>query len=425
VKNQRHASNAAPPVGSMLMAIYFLVALLAAPLLAVSVAGAQELNLSSGVTDRVAPESDALGNKLGGFTAYPKLGISSGYDSNVYATENDAKSNAVFVIDPSVALESDWSRHKLSFGGFLSQSLRSEYTQEDNTTWGIGGSGQLDVLESSNIQSSLGYQELTESRGGINPNLAIPNPIQYDLLQWGLVGNHRLNQLNLSAAVDFDKFDYDSTGQQYRDRDVWVFTAQGGYAFSPGYNGFVRGEFNNRNFENGSVTAGGVSQDSQGYNLAVGIDSEITNLISGEAYIGYLDQDYDSAAFSDASGVSFGVDLEWEATKLTKVSLTGSRDVVDSMTPRSGGILYSVGGFGVDHELTPEVHLTGDFSYYNADYKGIDREDDGYVYSVGADYRLSRSVHLDLLYSFNDRISNTADQDYNRHQLTFGVRLQR
>ncbi len=425
MKNQRRASNAAPPVGSMLMAICFLATLLAAPLLAVSVAGAQELNLSSGVTDRVAPESDALGNKLGGFTAYPKLGISSGYDSNVYATENDAKSNAVFVIDPSVALESDWSRHKLSFGGYLSQSLQSEYTQEDHTDWGIGGSGQLDVLEASNIQSSLGYQQLTESRGGINPNLAISDPTEYDLFQWSLVGNHRLNQLNLSAAVDYDKFDYDATDQQYRDRDLWVFTGQGGYAFSPGYNGFVRGEFNNRDFENTRPLVNGVSQDSQGYNLAVGIDSEITNLISGEAYIGYLDQDYDSAAFSDVSGVSFGVDLEWEATKLTKVRLTASRDVADSTTPDAGGILYSIGGFGVEHELTPEVRLTGDVSYYNANYKGIDREDDGYLYSVGADYRLSRSVHLDLLYSFNDRISNAPDQDYNRHQLTFGVRLQR
>jgi hypothetical protein len=412
------------------MVICFLATLLAAPLLAVSVAGAQELNLSSGVTDRVAPESDALGNKLGGFTAYPKLGISSGYDSNVYATENDAKSNAVFVIDPSVALESDWSRHKLSFGGYLSQSLQSEYTQEDHTDWGIGGSGQLDVLEASNIQSSLGYQQLTESRGGINPNLAISDPTEYDLFQWSLVGNHRLNQLNLSAAVDFDMFDYDSTGQQYRNRDLWTFTGQGGYTFSPGYSGFVRGVFNNRNFENLSVTeiapGVGASQDSQGYNVAVGIASEITNLISGEAYIGYLDQDYESPAFTDVSGVSFGVDLEWEATKLTTVRLTASRDVADSTAPGSGGILYSIAGFGVDHELMPEVLLTGDFSYYNADYEGAaGRDDNGYRASVGADYRLSRTVHLDLLYSFDDRDSNVAGQDYTRHQVTFGVRLQR
>ena len=430
MKTQRHASNTAPTVGSMLMPILFLAALLAAPLLAVSVAGAQEMNLPSGVTERVAPESDALGMKLGGFTAYPKLGVSGGYNSNVYAQPDaDAKSDGVFVIDPSLALDSNWSRNKLSLGGFLSQSLQTEYSQEDNLEWGLGGSGQLDVLEASNIKSSLGYQRLTEPRGGINPDLAIPDPIQYGLLQWGLVGNHRLNQLTLSAAVDFDMFDYDSTNQDYRNRDLWVFTGQGGYTFSPGYSGFVRGEFNNRNFENLSVTeispGVGASQDSQGYNVAVGIASEITNLISGEAYIGYLDQDYESPAFTDVSGVSFGVDLAWEASKLTTVNLTASRDVADSVTPGAGGILYSRYGVGVNHELMPEVLLKGDFSYYTADYEGIARDDNGYRASVGADYRLSRMVHLDLLYSFDDRDSSQAGQDYSRHQVTFGVRLQR
>ena len=407
----------------MLMPILFLAALLAAPLLAVSAASAQEMNLPSGVTERVAPEDDALGMKLGGFTAYPKLGVSGGYDSNVYAQPDAlAKSDGVFVIDPSLAFDSNWSRNKLSLGGFFSQSLQTTYTQEDNAEWGVGGSGQLDVLEASNIKSSLGYQRLTEPRGGINPNLAIPDPIQYDLLQWGLVGNHRLNQLTLSAAVDFDMFDYDSTNQEYRNRDLWVFTGQGGYTFSPGYSGFVRGEFNNRNFEN---TRNGNDQDSQGYNVAVGIASEITNLISGEAYIGYLDQDYESAAYTNVSGVSFGVDLAWEATKLTTVSLTASRDVADSVIPGAGGILYSIYGFGVNHELMPEVLLKGDFSYYNANYEGSTRDDDGYRASVGADYRLSRMVHLDLLYSFDDRDSNVVGQDYSRHQVTFGVRLQR
>jgi len=376
-----------------------------------------------------------LGIKLGGFTAYPKLGVSGGYDSNIYAEPDDrAKSDGVFVIDPSLAYESNWSRNRVSLGGFLSQSLHAQYSQEDHTDWGVGGSGQLDVLEASNIKSSLGYQRLTQPRGGINPNLPIPNPIQYDQLQWGLLGNHRLNQLTLSAGVDFDMLDYRSQGQQYRDRDLWLFTGQGGYTFSPGYSGFVRGVFNKRDFEGDSLPVPGtgpplisVSQDSQGYNVAVGIASEITNLISGEAYIGYLDQDYDSPAFADVSGVSFGVDLEWEATKLTTVRLTASRDVADSTEPGVGGILYSVGGFGIDHELMPEVVLKGDFSYYNADYEGSrsTRDDDGYRASVGADYRLSRIVHLDLLYSFDDRDSSLAGQDYTRHQVTFGVRLQR
>ncbi|MDC1295511.1 outer membrane beta-barrel protein [Myxococcota bacterium] len=434
VKTQRYASDAASPVGSILVAISLTAAFLASPLMAVSVAGAQEMNLPSGVTERVAPESDALGTKLGGFTAYPKLGVSTGYNSNLYAADNDEKSSGVFMIDPSLAFDSNWSRNKLSFGGFLSQALHNDRSQEDNTNWGVGGSGQLDVLEDSNIKGSLGYERLTERRGGINANLAIPDPIQYELFQWGLLGNHRINKLTLSAAVDFDSFDYSPTSgqiQDYRNRDLWVFTGQGGYEFSPGYSGFVRGVFNDRSFENRSVTTGaapgvGLQQDSQGYEITAGISSEITNLISGEAYIGYLDQDYQAGGFDDVSGVSFGLDLVWEATQMTTVRLTASRDVADATVPGTGGIFYSVGGFGVDHELMPSVFLKGDFSYYNANYEGSsdDREDDGYRASVGADYRFSRILHLDLLYTFDERDSNVDGQDYTGHQVTFGVRLQ-
>ncbi len=408
-----------------LAGFFLLIVLLAAPM-----AGAQEMDLPAGVPDRVAPESDALGIGLGGFTAYPKLGISTAYDSNIFAIDSQVESDARFVIDPSFAVESNWSSNELSLGGFLSSSNFADNTREDKLEWGVGTSGQLDVLEGSNVKGMLGYQGLTEDRGGIDA-VDTSDPVDYGHLQAGLVVNHRINQLTLSVGADFQRFDYDRSSQKFRDRDLWTVTGQGGYTFSPGYSGFFRGEFNDRNFQNltnplplPAAPNTRVSQDSQGYELVVGVASEITNLISGEASIGYFDQNYDSSALKDVSGVSYSVALEWEVTKMTSLRLTASQNVVDSTSAGSGGILYSNVGFGVDHELTPEAHLKFDFGFYNGNYKGVDRDDDGYRISLGADYRLSRFVHLDLLYSFEDRDSNVAGQDFTRHQVTFGVRLQ-
>jgi hypothetical protein len=404
---------------------FLLIVLLAAP-----IAGAQEMNLPAGVPDRVAPESDALGIGLGGFTAYPKLGVSTAYDSNIFAIDSQVESDARFVFDPSFAVESDWSSNELSLGGFLSSSVFADNTTEDKLDWGIGTSGQLDVLEGSNIKGMLGYQSLTEDRGGIDA-VNTSDPVEYDHLQAGLVANHRINKLTLSGGADIQRFFYDPSSQQFRDRDLWTVTGQGGYTFSPGYSGFFRGEFSDRNFQNltnplplPAPPNNRPSQDSQGYELVVGVASEITNLISGEASVGYFSQDYDSSALKDVSGVSYSVALEWEVTQMTSLRLTASQNVVDSTTAGSGGILYSNVGFGVDHELTPEAHLKFDFGYYNGNYKGIDRDDDGIRVSLGADYRLSRFVHLDLLYSFEDRDSNVPAQDFTRNQVTFGVRLQ-
>lgn len=385
--------------------------------------GAQDLNLPYGVTDRVAPETDAAGIRLGGFTAYPKLGMSTGYDDNILAQKNNERDDVRFNIDPSLAYESNWSQHQLSLGGFVSSALYTDHTSQDNLNWGVGGSGQLDVLRSSNIQASLGYEHLTEDRGGISA-ATIDDPVDYHRLQAGAVGNHRFNQLTLSVGGQFEQLEYDNQGQQYRDREVWTATVQGGYEFSPGYSGFVRGVFNGRNFDNLSITPGNPSQDSTGYRVALGVASELTRLISGEVYVGYLDQDYSNSAFSDVSGVSFGADLNWEVTQMTAIRVSASRDVVDSTTAGTGGILYSTAGIGIDHQLTPDVSLKGDFSYYDGDFEGTSRNDDGLRASSQIEYRLSRMVHLDLRYELDDRDSNAAGRSYTRHQVIFGVHLQ-
>jgi uncharacterized protein (PEP-CTERM system associated) len=106
------------------------------------------------------------------------------------------------------------------------------------------------------------------------------------------------------------------------------------------------------------------------------------------------------------------------------VRLTGSREVVDSTNPIAGGILYSIGGVGVEHQLTQAVQLKSDFSYYNGDYVGSTRDDDGFRFSAGAVYRLRRMVYLDLLYRYDDRDSNEPGQDYTRNRVTVGVTLQ-
>ena len=66
----------------------------------------------------------------------------------------------------------------------------------------------------------------------------------------------------------------------------------------------------------------------------MGVASEITNLISGEASIGYFDQNYRSSLLKDVSGVSYSVALEWAVTQMTSLRLPASHHAVAS--PPSG-----------------------------------------------------------------------------------------
>ena len=130
------------------------------------------------------------------------------------------------------------------------------------------------------------------------------------------------------------------------------------------------------------------------------------------------------SAARDVDGLAFGVDLEWYVTELTTFRAKASRSVVDSTSPGTGGILYSTGGIGFDHELMRQLLLQADVVFDTGDWEGIDREDDGIRLGLGIKYLLSRRAHLELSYKFDDRDSNVPTLDYRRNRVSFGVEFQ-
>ena len=396
---------------------------LAGLLLVGPAAYAQEMPIPENVTSASRPEADAVGLPLGGFRAYPKLLVLGGYDSNILASDSSTIEAGRTTILPSLLIQSQWAQHSLSFATFLKSRLYPGESQEDYLDWGFGSKGHLDIRESTNLGGSINYQRLTEDRSGIDVVTAAPDPSNYGQFDVNAVFNHTIDQLTGSAAVSYTNLKYRTDDQSFRDRGLVRGTAQLGYVFSPGYSAFVRGVINDRDYEHIDPIAG-VYQDSLGYRIVGGISSQLTDLIAGEVNVGYMAQNYDASVFKDVSTVTFGANLTWFATRLTTVTLKVGRDVVDATTGTTGAILYTTAGFGIEHDFTDDIELRTDFEYYNGDYEGISREDDGFRVSPGFSYIINRFVHLDVRYRFDNRDSNLAGQDFDRHQVDLGFEFQ-
>jgi len=407
------------------------LALVLASLLSTDPASAQGLELLPGVAERVAPSSQDGGVALGGGRIDPKLDLSTGYDDNILATETNTLQDARFQIDPSLGYRKKGSFYSLATGAFLSSRLYAEETSQDNLDWGVGGSGEINVLPQADLRAMVGYQYLTDPRGGINPPVQAPTPSQYGLIQSSVAGDYTLGDFELSLVAKLQVYDYNSANQKYRSREVYSLTGQIAYTFLPGYSVFVRATNTKTDFNNLSAplpppAAPGtqVSQDNDGERFAVGLASQITHTISGEAYVGYLVQRYNSDVFEKIDGVLFHVDLKWAPSSKTSVWLKGSREVVDANTLQSGGILYSVWGIEAEHQVLEQLRLKAGFSYYSGDYVGSPRDDHGYLFSLRTDYRISSIASLDLHYIYDDRDSNQPGEDYTRNQVSLGVKLQ-
>ncbi|HUH83123.1 MAG TPA: outer membrane beta-barrel protein, partial [Stellaceae bacterium] len=149
---------------------------------------------------------------------------------------------------------------------------------------------------------------------------------------------------------------------------------------------------------------------------------DLTGVTYVDAYVGYLDQLYDSTLLGSLSGVDFGANAVWNVTELTSVSFNVSRNVQDAPTSVVGaasvpGYFHTVVGARVDHELLRNLLLNGQVTYANDDFQGENRTDSDYLATVGAKYLLNRNLYLGANYTFEHRDSSgtQAINQFNRN----------
>ena len=157
----------------------------------ISPSRSQDLARGQGVMDRARPEFDAMGIRLGSFMAYPAFETRVGYDDNVLAEDANTRDDVLFTLSPSLALESNWSRHFVSIAADSTSVLYTDETDEDNTQWGVAGEGRLDILESSDIGALISFQNRTEPRDAIDSIRVVDEPTKYDQFDVSGTWNYR------------------------------------------------------------------------------------------------------------------------------------------------------------------------------------------------------------------------------------------
>lgn len=369
---------------------------------------------------------DANGVNLGGFTLYPSLTARVGHDDNVYAQPANEVSDTYYSLSPSLTLSSNWSRHELSLNLQNTNTWYSENSSEDTSDWTFGADGRIDVSYATSIHARAMYGMLTESRGDSSAVGNAAEPTEYDRFDGYVELRHRFNRLGVAVGGGLTTFDYDDVSaigggtidNDARDRDVLLGQAEVNYAISPDTRVFLRGTYNDRQYDQ-QPPAVAVNRDSSGYEIAGGLQFDVTRLISGEISGGYLEQEYD--ALPDVDGLSYGASLNWELTRLTTVTISADRAVEETNQAGASGYLSSTVGAGVVHELTRSISLNANASFSNNDYEGSAREEDVWTAGVGAEYDLNRYLSASVGYGFDTRESSLANADYDRNKIWFGL----
>jgi hypothetical protein len=386
------------------------------------------------VTERPKPEYQVSGVDLGGFVLSPELTTGLRYNDNIFARRTNRTDDFIFKVNPGAILQSKWSRHSLSINANVDHNEYLDVSSESITDYSIGADTLLDAGRGLAFGFGGQFQALNEPRTNSSTPTNTTKPIKYDLAS--VYGNvsREINRVRVSLAAGLKDYNYKNgqiigggvSFQDDRDRQMVDLNGRGEYAVSPDTSVFVEVGYNDRAYDlQPPVVA--LDRDSNGYQVLVGTNFDLTNLIRGEVGIGYLDQRFQSPLLPNISGFAVRANVEWFATQLTTVSFGGSRSVEDSGILGSSGFLRNAANFKVDHELLRNLILTGEFTYGLDNYKGIDRKDERVGGTLSGTILLRRGIGLTAYYLYADQTSRglAGGSDYTNNQIGFTIKFQR
>jgi hypothetical protein len=395
-----------------------------------------------GVMDRARPEYDPKGVPMGAFRLFPSMDVNASYDSNVYLQPSGTAADVSdfrFEETPSLRLMSQWGRHFVEIYGGLDNLNYSKYSALDLTDWVVGGDGRLDISRAMDWSIAGSYGEYHEvlsspSASATVSTLGFPaSPNRYYKGHVDTVARFQPNRLGISAGASYDRYDWNSTptlggGTLFntdRNESEYQGFVKVNYDFSPGYSGYIKGLYDSRQFDL-ALDRNGVDRSSHGYHIDAGLNFQVSHLLAGELFVGYLDQSF-QAPLLDVSGFDYGMKIDWYATPVLTVHLTGSRTINDvTLAGVSAGDDKLV-KISADYELRRNVILQGYLSYTDSTLKSFavptTRHDTYPGAGVALKYLMNRYMSAHLNYNYNERSSNFAGVDYSDSTVSLGLSL--
>ncbi|MGE0740475.1 MAG: outer membrane beta-barrel protein [Hyphomonadaceae bacterium] len=371
------------------------------------------------VRDRVRPEYDPLGLRLGGFDLNATLDLGAASTDNVFATETGEQEDLIFSVSPSARLSSHWSRHSVSFIAGADFTSHEDFSSEDTETGYVGADGRLDIGANSQVFGIARLAQQVEPR--TNPDALIAaEPVEYERSELAVGAQHTFNRLRLRgtfATVEYDYDDADGIDQDFRDSTEDSVTLRAEAEITPRLGAVLQARVDERDYPN----APGLSSDGQTY--LAGVIINFTDLMRGEITVGQFNREYESGAEMD--GTAIAALLDWYATRLTTVQFSARQTGEDSGATVAQPYIASEYGVRVDHELLRNVIVSGGIQMGQREYENIDREDEYRAAFVGADYFLNRRVALNARYTFDDTESSGVDRyrDFTVNVISLGVSL--
>ena len=319
------------------------------------------------------------GLTVGQFRLYPSVTAGAFYDDNVFATNSNRRGSWGGLVRPELGLTAAGQNYALEARGFVEERWYSRFSSENQMNGAVGLAATVMPDPDTQLVGKARYLHAHEDRGAGESEVftGFDNPVAYNAFEASGAINKRFNRWWTSLGVAGSWINYDTPAvggipmdQSYRNGNVGVLTGRVGYVVAPLTSVFVEVAGNRRNFQVDIF-------DSRGYRVVGGVllEQGPGARVKGEAFAGYMYQNYEGVTFSTISTFTYGGALAWLIAPRWTAVVQGKRDALESGLNGGVSLIESLVAGRVDYQVMPNLFVGGGASYLVDEFQGAGRTD--------------------------------------------------
>ncbi len=358
------------------------------------------------------------------------LGVDGGYNDNVYATRNREQGDFYLLAKPFASVNVGSGGTTASLRGEGEIGRYAELTSENYDDWLLAADGRARLNQDLSLIGGAEWRWDHEARTSPEAVSGLePTRYQRGFGYLGLIG--KSGDFNGRLAGTLTRYAFSNVpgangtiNNHDRNRLQGEIGARAGYTLKSGTELFVQGAYDWRNYDD-RIDDFGYARNSNGFSLVAGVRGKLGSHFTGEAFAGWLQQDYRDPRLKDVGTFDMGATLDWKGDGGLGGSFRLDRSVEETTLPGASAYIVTSGRLGLRNDasarLSAGVGLTG--THY--DYVGNPRTEFVIGGDVWAKYWLSRNIYIGADYTHDERSSNAAGYDYqqNTFELSLGARL--
>jgi len=168
----------------------------------------------------------------------------------------------------------------------------------------------------------------------------------------------------------------------------------------------------------------GYARDSTGVLGRGGVKLKFSELLTGEAAVGYAARDYRDPSLPPVSTPTLDGSLVYTPSALTTMTLRMTTTINETTLQGASAQVTHALGFEIAHDLFRNLKFTPLGNFFENNYVGSATVERGYSLGARVDYKITRSIALKASYS-HERLNSTAqNSNYQADVFMAGVRLQ-